>query len=675
MTSNEANSSAKHWAVLIGINFYVNDRCLRGSVRDVEMIIQYLEAGTTPVDVALLTATTPSESGVTRPVEKPSLWPTRINVVSTLMRVISQAKRGDFVYIHYSGHGTRRPDSPVAHKKSGSLAFVLFEDNEHGCSYLRGIELATCLQKMVMKGFLVTLVLDCCYSGSVLRYSKLVGADIRATDYNPAVDAVSPHSPDMDSDTGSGAGFSDSDNPLRNSHIPQDQWLVDPDGYTILSACGPHEKAWELEIDGDRRGALTNFLFHALSALRKRAVELTHQSLYQHLRTRFHASWPQQTPMRYGNENFSFFGKLGVASETGLVSVYRTENGRLCLTAGEAHGVCKGDEYAVYPFETPEGVTKQIHEESVMVTVDTVRCLTSDVVEIRSLPDTKHIKTGWKARPVTYFSPRKISMQLMASVVNQSQVIEAGKQRPFLRLSTENDGAEPCIFKVNLNKHMEYEVLDGSDEGIISLPTIPVDTDGALDKVIDVLQHLATFKYFEAVDNRTPSPHFEQLFSLLPTGDAGETGIFDVKHGDIWSFTLKNNSDKPLYLAIFNFIPSWQIVNLMSLAGGGDFLVILPKDEELLKLRMEVPDFLRHRNRNQSEDIVKAFITSKATSFPSMILPDMPLHVKDLGGRVRGGGDQLSRFLSELTISLRNRDYGVHEEWATRNFIIRVSSE
>jgi hypothetical protein len=100
-----------------------------------------------------------------------------------------------------------------------------------------------------------------------------------------------------------------------------------------------------------------------------------------------------------------------------------------------------------------------------------------------------------------------------------------------------------------------------------------------LDKVIDVLQHLTTFKYFEEVDNRTPNPHFEQSFSLLPTGDAGETGIFHVKHGDAWSFTLKNNSDKPLYLAIFNFTPLWQIVNLMSLSRGGDFLVILPKDE------------------------------------------------------------------------------------------------
>jgi hypothetical protein len=66
---------------------------------------------------------------------------------------------------------------------------------------------------------------------------------------------------------------------LRNSHIPQDKWLVDPDGYTIVSACGRHEKAWELEIDGDRRGALTNFLFYALCALRKRAVEL-HTNLY-----------------------------------------------------------------------------------------------------------------------------------------------------------------------------------------------------------------------------------------------------------------------------------------------------------------------------------------------------------------------------------------------------------
>ncbi|KAI1086078.1 caspase domain-containing protein [Rostrohypoxylon terebratum] len=538
-----AGTATTHWAVLIGINFYVGDKCLQGSVRDVEIAKQYLEAGPTPVDIAMLTATTPSDPGSRRPIEEPHLWPTHNNVIAGLKRVLEKAKQGDSVYIHYSGHGTRIIGDKERTYQSGNLAFVLFEDNEHGCSYLRGPDLAKCLRKMVARGLLVTFVLDCCYSD--------VG--IRTLDYKPFLG------------------------------MPLEQWLVNPNG------------AWELQIDGGgRRGALTYFLIEALSALRKSGAELTHQSLYQHLRTRFHASWPQQTPMRYGDKNFSFFGKLGVVSNTPFVSVYRTNDDRLCLSAGEAHGVYKGDEYAAYPFNTSEGV------------IDTVRCLTSDL-----------IKTGWKAKPVTYFSPRKTS--------------EAAEQYRFLHLCAEDD-AEPCIFNVILNKDNECEILDGTLEKIISLPTIPLDTPRASDVIMDVLQHLATF-------NRS----FESSFSLLPLSGTGASGAFE------------NFGDKPLYLAVFNFTPSWKIVNLVSGSGGGDFMVVQPRDEEkngkeTIQLQMEVPMPLQDRGEMHCEDIVKVFITNKPTSFPSMVLPEIPLRCKEVCGRVRGGGgDQLSKFLSELT--------------------------
>lgn len=104
---------------------------------------------------------------------------------------------------------------------------------------------------MVERGLLVTLILDCCYSGSVLRAGRVQGADVRAIEYNPAVEAASPQDP----------GPFGSDSTLRNAQIPLDQWLVNPNGYTILAAYAPHERAWELKTEGgERRGALSYFL-------------------------------------------------------------------------------------------------------------------------------------------------------------------------------------------------------------------------------------------------------------------------------------------------------------------------------------------------------------------------------------------------------------------------------
>lgn len=149
--------------------------------------------------------------------------------------------------------------------------------------------------------------------------------------------------------SGTSSDFFQRDQLFRDAAVCPDQWLVAPDGYTILAACGPHEIARELQLaQGERRGALSYFLLDALDDLRKRCTEITHESLYEHLRVRFRASWPQQTPMRYGNKDMSFFGHLGARSDMAFFRIYyRAEHQRLCLDAGLAHGLHPNDEYAV----------------------------------------------------------------------------------------------------------------------------------------------------------------------------------------------------------------------------------------------------------------------------------------------------------------------------------------
>jgi hypothetical protein len=665
-----ADNATARWAVLIGINYYRKDRCLEGSVRDAETIEHYLKAGANHVDIAILTATTPLDPSSGCPIEKPELWPTRANVVSRLTRVLDKAKPGDFVYIHYSGHGTKTPGMAQSTNSSiGELALVLFEHDEIGSSYLRGRHLAGALQKMVKKGLLVTLVLDCCFSGSVVRNSDCHDLDVRSIDYNAEID-VSNNKEYEES-------LFDVASTWRDSRLER-SWLLDPDGYTILSACGPHEKAWELEAEGERRGALTYFLLDALGALRQSDVELTHQSLHEYLRTRFHASWPRQTPMRYGNTKLSFFGNSLLTPDVTFISIFRTHDSRLCLRAGQVHGVHKGDEYAVYPFEMSEHIAKEKDEAPMIVKVDAVRYLESDLVELKPTLTGRQISTGWKARPITSLSPRKIRVGLLASVDEKGQWSEAAKDLRFLDLCTEQKDEEPCTFNVTV-KNYEFEVVDALHEKVVGLPTIPLDSNGAISAIMNVLQHLATYKYFEGVDNRLPSTIFKTSLLIVPNCAAGASGYFSVRHGSTWGFTVENTSDKPLYMAIFNFTSSWEISNLISSSGGNNYLVILPRTEgesgkEEILLQMEIPDFLRSRGEVQCEDIVKVFITSKPTSFPAMILPNVHLNANRMSEQVHVG-DELSKFLSEITSHFRVQSDRVEEEWATRNFIIRTTME
>src|SRR5450755_1889034 len=114
---SEVDSERTHWAILIGVGVTTDStvssqggqnlprgRSLRGAVPDVVTIKEYLGTVSTPVDIIMLTVTELADDDGSGP----KLLPTYKNVISELKRVIDFGKPGQFVYIHYSGHGTRR---------------------------------------------------------------------------------------------------------------------------------------------------------------------------------------------------------------------------------------------------------------------------------------------------------------------------------------------------------------------------------------------------------------------------------------------------------------------------------------------------------------------------------------------------------------------------------------
>lgn len=137
-------------------------------------------------------------------------------------------------------------------------------------------------------------------------------------------------------------------------------WLIRPDGYTILTACGFTEKAKEIEkaneIDNgkkERHEALSYFLLRSLKKLG--GVRETQQLVYYNLRARFRETREQrkneENPILYENNTLSFFGPVRPGTCSASVSIIRKPNGNgsLQLKAGQAHGICDGDHFTVYP--------------------------------------------------------------------------------------------------------------------------------------------------------------------------------------------------------------------------------------------------------------------------------------------------------------------------------------
>ncbi|RYP41124.1 hypothetical protein DL768_010539 [Monosporascus sp. mg162] len=661
----------KRWAIIVGIDFYPSDRYLQGSVQDASSARHYLEETGELVDITLLTATTPRDSCARVPVENPASWPTQANVVAGLRRIVENASPGDLVYFHFSGHGVQVPDSAAsAAPGAREAAIVLFENNEPGSSYLRGRHLARALGNMVGKGLVVTLVLDCCFSGGVTRHGDRRERNVRCLDYKADVDAASPQLFE--------GVFMNTTETMRHSRIEKD-WLVDPDGYTIITACGPHETAQEIEVEGlGMRGALTYFLFKALQTLSFKSKNTSSKCLHEHLRTTFHASWPRQTPMRYGNKDRCFFSNLIVTPEPASFSIYKIDDGRLRLRAGRAHGILEGDEFSVCPFGgAVEATTEPWEALNPVLRAGAVGPFESDLAGIDPGYPVQRIATGWTARLLTSVSLRKVRVQLSASIGGKDEWEATGQKLNTQYLFMEASD-EPCMFNVIVNEYEEYQVVDSRYDTIIGLPTVPLDSPGAISKVLHLLQHLAVYKCFEGLENRLADETFRKTFSITPHLAVTDSGGFSVNHGGTWGFTIENHCDKPLYMTIFNFNPSWEVVNMVSESGDDDYIIVPARkggisSRKEMRLLMEVPESGRIAGKGQCEDVVKVFVTNRPISFPSVILPKMPVDPDSLHGAARGV-NALSRVLLELSSSSRGDDQG-EEQWTTQNFIICTTLE
>ena len=145
---DKEGSSTKHWAILVGINSYVNDRPLQGCVRDVEAIENFLRTGTglDGIGCVVLSPDISADNDFRRSQEVSEQLSTYDNVKQSLARVLRCSQPGDLVYFHFSGHGTRNPHT-------GSLALVLL-DQQHGTRYMYGQLLASMLERMVEKDYL-----------------------------------------------------------------------------------------------------------------------------------------------------------------------------------------------------------------------------------------------------------------------------------------------------------------------------------------------------------------------------------------------------------------------------------------------------------------------------------------------------------------------------------------
>ncbi|KAE8677247.1 Metacaspase-4 [Hibiscus syriacus] len=165
-------------AVLIGINYPGTKAALKGCINDVKRMYNCLvqRYGFSDEDIKVLIDTDSSYD-----------QPTGKNIRRALNELVSSAEPGDFLFVHYSGHGTRLPAETGDDDDTGYDECIVPCD----MNLITDDDFRDLVDK-VPEGCRITIVSDSCHSGGLIDEAK---------------EQIGESTKDADSDSGSQSDF------------------------------------------------------------------------------------------------------------------------------------------------------------------------------------------------------------------------------------------------------------------------------------------------------------------------------------------------------------------------------------------------------------------------------------------------------------------------------------
>eukprot|EP00531_Pseudo-nitzschia_arenysensis_P015276 CAMPEP_0116156398 /NCGR_PEP_ID=MMETSP0329-20121206/22812_1 /TAXON_ID=697910 /ORGANISM="Pseudo-nitzschia arenysensis, Strain B593" /LENGTH=357 /DNA_ID=CAMNT_0003653481 /DNA_START=96 /DNA_END=1169 /DNA_ORIENTATION=+ len=156
-TLNKITGSRK--ALFIGINYIGQRGELRGCVNDVVNIKEFLEQRYELEEKMILT-----DDPKTEP--ETDFTPTRENIIAAFRWLVKDAKKGDSLLLHYSGHGGRVKNTDGTEKSGYDQTVVPVDHRTAG--QIVDDEVHDVLCKDLPEGVRLTAIFDCCHSESIM---------------------------------------------------------------------------------------------------------------------------------------------------------------------------------------------------------------------------------------------------------------------------------------------------------------------------------------------------------------------------------------------------------------------------------------------------------------------------------------------------------------------------
>jgi hypothetical protein len=556
--------SGKH-ALLVGINAYPNfarHEQLSGCVNDVEAMATLLRGTYGFEDVVTL-------------IEEAA---TRDGVLAALNELAARVEDDDVVVVHYSGHGSQMTDRE-GDEPDGLDETIVPNDSGRAPHPNRDItddELYAWIRGVTGKTQNLTLIFDCCHSGTITR--DVFGSRSRwvEPDERPASELPPSSIPARARDAGRDTGPSD--------------WL--PIGkYVLIAGCQDDESSYEHEASDDgsvvEHGALTYFLTQELA---RTTPGTTYRDAFERVRTRVSAAYPRQHPQLEGTTHRELFGVRDFEPMR-FVGVTRREGKVVSLAAGAAHGVVVGSEWDVYRAGTRRAGKAARALGRVRVTavraVEADATIASEETEGSIGPDDRAVEAE---RPVTV--PRlSVALEAPAEYGSQADELRAALAKSTLVAPVDAEAAQDLrayAIPARATSRQPVPQLGAVDravwavvgrDGRLAMPVHPIDERGVVDLLVENFEKLAKYRNGLALSNDAPDSALRGRVELRlqirgPEGwqdvRPGESGRIVLHEQDQFRLEVVNGHDVPVFAAVLDFGVTGKIDPLYPFNGASE---------------------------------------------------------------------------------------------------------
>lgn len=647
------------YALLVGIDNYAAPVTpLQGCINDVKAIEEYLKARVQTDGWNLKLKVLKDEEA------------TRQGIIDGFRHHLCQASSNDVVLFYYSGHGSQENAPPEFWEwqpEKVNETLVCYDSRSEGGWDLADKELAKLISEVAQNNPHITLILDCCHSGSGTRDPfqetavREFDADVRTRPLESFI-----FSPQEIRDI----GFAE-----RNlSNQQKSGWNIPRGKHILFASCQNFQTAKEYRVDGEHRGAFCYFL---TQTLQQTQGNLTYRDLFKRVDALVRSKVKQQSPQLEATDSQELDQLfLGGALQTRhpYYTVSHDKQYGWIIDGGAVHGVPRPQagetmHLALFTITTPNAdlqkLKNKIAEARVTEVYPQLSQITVDgVTELDPQTTFKAVITKLPLPPKgVHFVGEAEGIKLLQQAL---QNIDNSQPSAYLREVSENESAE---FKV-VAENGEYMITRPAD-GVPLVNQIPDYTPASAAKVIQRLEHITRWT------------NLNELASPANSSISGDAIALEIHHNDqiiqdsairfhydqdgsgkwkrpTFKIKLKNNSDRTLYCALLDLTEKFAINAGFFEAG---YVKLEPGQQTWAfggkLIPASVPDDLWQQGITEYQDILKLIVCTN--NFDARLLEQDKLDLPRKKYHQRGSrSSTLNRLM---------------ERWQGRDFILDEPTE